>query len=117
MVQLCCLYHCLHSYNVYNYVTVHNNVNAYIHIMSTTMLMPTFMLMPTSMLMSTSLLLPATSINACLANNTLYMVDYIVHSIPCITMMYTQYVTFIIRVVIKADPLEMANAITPPSHS
>ena len=31
--------------------------------------------------------------------------------------MYTQYVTFIIRIVIKADPLEMANAITPPSHS
>ena len=45
------------------------------------------------------------------------MVDNIVHSIPCITMMYTQYATFIIRIVIKADPLKMANVITPPSHS
>ena len=32
-------------------------------------------------------------------------------------MIYTQYVTFIIRIVIKADPLEMVNAITPPSHT
>ena len=31
--------------------------------------------------------------------------------------MYTQYVPFIIRIVIKADPLEMASAITPSSHT